>query len=238
MLNLLPLHKDKKLFITTKIIFPYCRIILKILRVKVNFIGFEGFEKDKNGLIVCNHLSYLDIIMIYSFMPCVFITSFDIKNFALPGLLARLGGSLFINRKDVSGIKGEIKSISEILEKGFMVVLFPESTSTDGEAVLPFKSSLVKSAMDTKKPVIPFCIRYRKINNRPVTTENRDLIFWYGNMGFFPHFFKLMSVSSMHVELAALGTIEADNYSSRKELSDEAHKRISDCYQDARVLPK
>lgn len=237
-LNLLPLHKDKKLLITTKIIPPYCRVLLKTFRVKVDFVGFEDFERGKNGLIVCNHLSYLDIVVIYSFMPSIFITSFDIKRFALPGFLARLVGSLFINRKDVSGIKKEIRSIATTLEKGFTVVLFPESTSTDGEAILPFKSPLMKSAIDAEKPVIPLCIKYRKINNNPITAESRDLIFWYGNMGFFSHFFKFMSVSSIQVELVALGTIEPGSYSSRKELSDEAYKRISDCYQDARVLPR
>lgn len=231
-LNLLPVSGDKRLFLKTKITSLYSRGAFKVYGIRGELVGCERLERDSSYLIVSNHLSYIDIVIIASFIPrAVFITSFDIRNFLLPGILARVCASIFVNRRSASGIKGEIKTISDTLERGFNVILFPEATSTNGERILPFKSSFMNAAIQARKPVLPLCIKYRKIENEPINTHTRDFVYWYGGMGFFSHLIKLLSVKSVDVALIILERIDAGQNSSRKAISKEAYKRITSVYE-------
>ena len=231
-LNLLPVSGDKRLLLKTKITSLYSRGALKVYGVRTECIDYKGLEKDISYLIVSNHLSYVDIVIIASFIPkAVFITSFDIRNFLLPGILARICASIFVNRRSASGIKGEIRTISDTLKRGFNVVLFPEATSTNGERILPFKSSFIDAAIQAEKPVLPLCIKYRKIENKPINTHTRDFVYWYGGMGFFNHLIRLLSVKSVDVALIILERIDVSQNSSRKEISKEAYKRITSVYE-------
>jgi 1-acyl-sn-glycerol-3-phosphate acyltransferase len=235
LMNILPVSQEKRLFCKTRIISSYCKLILKILGIRLTVIRHEQYDKKQNYLILSNHLSYVDIFLIASFIPAVFVTSFDIKKFFLPGFVAQLGGSLFVERKSIAGLKREIWNVADTLKKGFHVVLFPETTSTNGERVLPFKSALIESVFEVRKPIIPLCLKYRRVNDEPVVFKNRNMVFWYGNMGFFPHLVKLMSLRSIQVELVVLEKIEVKDHTTRKEISEQAYQKISRCYEDGKV---
>ncbi len=124
-----------------------------------------------------------------------------------------------------------MNKISNVLNLGLNIVLFPESTTSNGEAVLPFKVPFLKSAIITDKVVLPLCINYKKINGGPVTKDNRDYIFYYGSIGFFAHFIRLLTVGSIEVELQGLEEIEVNPHMTRKELSEIAYEKISSSYE-------
>jgi len=73
------------------------------LFLKVCGINIHINESDKsiaNGsLIISNHLSYLDMILIASILPVVFVSSMEVNGSPLLGLFARCGGSIFIERR-------------------------------------------------------------------------------------------------------------------------------------------
>ena len=206
--------------------------MLGILGVRVSSnLRSSEYPPDKNYLILSNHLSYIDIFVLSSHIPAVFIASVDhVQENIVLGKATELSGSLFIERRNRSNIREELKSISTTFHQGANLVLFPEGTTSNGERVLSFKSSFLALAENEDIDVLPVCIKYTKINDENINTENRDLIFYYGNMTFFTHFFKLLSVKSIDVELRFLDVIHPEGYSSRKELSSHVYSEINSAY--------
>lgn len=99
------------------------------------------FEK---GLLVSNHLSYVDVLVIGAITPAIFVSKNEARHWPVFGALARLAGTIFVRRDkrtDVARLAAEIKNA---LDAGVLVVLFPEGTSSAGARVLPFKSALLQ----------------------------------------------------------------------------------------------
>lgn len=181
----------------------FTKLGLKFFGIKVKLIKKYLPEK-KPYLIVSNHLSYVDVLVISSFFPACFVSSVEISKDIFLGTLARLGGTLFVERRSKKRLLKDIDSISNALSNGMSVVLFPEGTSGNGETILPFKRTLFRSAIKSGTEVLPLCLRYVSIDGNPVNKENRDSVFWYGDMKFFPHFINLLKTKSIEVNLTVL----------------------------------
>lgn len=216
-----------KLFYTTKVTSFLVKLSLIVFNVNVKVVDKEGLRKGKNFLAVSNHVSYLDIFSIMSIMNSVFVASVDgVKSDILLGTATRLSGSIFVERKNRSRVQEDMESIKEILSLGYNVVLFPEATTSNGDKVLPFKSSFFASATNAKVDVVPICINYTELNGGTVNKTNRDDVFYYGDLQFFPHLFNMMKQQSITLEIRFLKKIAFDPEKNRKELCDEAHKEI------------
>lgn len=217
----------------TKITSFFCGKVLYILGVRVSSnIASLGLPLNKNYLILPNHVSYIDIFILSSCLPSVFIASVDqAQDNIILGKATELSGSLFIERRSRSNIQKELQSISKTLRLGANLVLFPEGTTSNGEKVLPFKSSFLALAEHEDIDVLPVSIKYTKINDEDINPLNRDLVFYYGDMTFFTHFFKLLSVRSVDVELTFLDIIRPQQHHSRKELASYAFSAISSAIQ-------
>lgn len=217
--------------------FNYCRTVtsflcgigLRILGICATVSQKELLSKGRSYLLVSNHLSYLDILIISSFFPSLFITSKEMRNTFFLGFMAAIGGSLFVERRSISDIKKEIGTIGRLLARGLTICFFPEATSGDGLKMLPFKSSFIESAIQANTDVAVLCIKYTAIDEKPTGTANLDYVCWYGDMYFFPHLMKLFTLRSVKVELRVLDVIPAGKY-LRKEICDMSYKKISDCY--------
>ena len=172
--------------------------ILEVLGIKVK--ASKEIEA-RTYLIVSNHLSYTDILVIASHHPCAFVTSLEMKNAPFLGQLITLAGCLFVNRKNKSKINDEINKLRLALISGISVVFFPEATSTDGGEVLRFKRPLFESSIATQTPILPLTINYHRISGDSFSVKNRDLVCWYGDMNFFPHFLSLLNQESIEVDL-------------------------------------
>ncbi len=215
----------------------FSRLALPLFGIRVQVDHGERLRVNSSGrLIVSNHLSYVDVLIISSLVPSVFITSVELKHTFLLGTLARLSGCLFVERRKFSGLRQEINDITRVLDQGFSVVLFPEGTTSNGECVQQFKNSLFDAAVSAGSDILPFCLRYTKINGESVTTRNRDAVFYYGGMTFFHHLPRLVSQKSVDVEVIPLKTIAATSGVSRKKLAVLAHDAICAAYQ-ARQKP-
>lgn len=206
----------------------FARVILRLLNIRVH--ANHGERLRGNGgarLIIANHVSYVDVLALASLAPSVFITSVELKNTALLGTLARLSGSLFVERRKPSGLKSEIREIAQVLGEGMPVVLFPEGTTSNGDSVRQFKNSLFDAAIAARAEILPICIRYTRVNGHRLTTRNRDRVFYYGGVAFLKHFARLLMLRSIDLEILPLKPIAVSAGDSRKDLAAAAHQAIS-----------
>jgi lyso-ornithine lipid O-acyltransferase len=208
-----------------------CTIALKILGIHVK-VKNKPIDKKKleKVLVVSNHLAYIDILIYASEFPSLFITSVEVQRMFFLGLLSKLGGSFFVERRSKTKLLREIDRIADIMKKGFTVTLFPEGTSSNGDTVLPFKGALFSAAEKADVSIQPACIRYTSINGAPVTEKNRDLAYYYGDIEFFPHLWKLFFVKRMTVTVTFLEPV-VNGSVDRKELVSHVFSQITECYQ-------
>lgn len=205
-------------------------LALKILGIKVSVVNLPVNKKELDKVfVISNHLSYLDILVYSSVFRSLYITSVEVQNMFFLGLMSRLGGSFFVERRSKTKLLQEIDRIADIIKKGFTVTLFPEGTSSNGDSVLPFKGALFSAAEKAKVPIQPVCIQYQTINGQPLSPSNRDLAYYYGDIEFFPHLIKLFFVKQITVKVEFLEKI-ASGTLERKELVDSVYTAISDCY--------
>lgn len=205
-----------------------CRTGCRFMGIRVRADNAE--RNDKQGrLMVCNHMSYLDILAISSVCPSVFISSVEMEKTFFLGFLARIGGTFFVERRNVRNIKGELDGITEIISQGFNVVLFPEGTSTDGSKILPFRSSFLAGASGAGVEVVPVCLKYSKVDGKEFSPENCDLVCWYGDMSFAPHFGRFIGVRRTEADISfmsGLNSLEHD----RKYITRRAQELIESVY--------
>jgi len=203
------------------------RWILCILNVKVDVKGDKS--KITEGLIVSNHLSYLDVIILFSYFPSLFITSTDIRDTFLLGDICKLAGCFFVERRkekrNPETKSQELKLIQTKFEQGFNIFLFPEGTSGDGSGVLPFKVTFFQLAVETQTPVFPICLKY--------LGDNSHLPPWYGDMTFPDHLFKLCTQEKISVVIRILPEIRAQDKVSYAHLS---FQEISKTYHELGIV--
>lgn len=204
----------------------YSRAALKVLGVDVVYKG----ETDGQGLVVCNHMSYLDILIMAAQKPTLFITSVEVRNTPVLGTLAEMGGSVYTERRKRAKIKADISSVDRAFETGLDIVLFPEGTSTDGSRVLDFKSSLFAAAAGRR--VKPAVLRYKTVDGEEFGASNCRKVCWYGSMRFLPHFLGVMRLSGVRAEYEAYPAIAG---ADRKQAAKSAHKIISEKYSERAV---
>ncbi len=158
-------------------------------------VSAEG-SPPKHGLIVSNHLSYLDILCVSSVAPCIFVSKSDVRNWPVFGRLATNGGTIYIDRKSRADAGRVAKEIERTLRAGVRVVLFPEGTSSGGDTVLPFHAPLLESAIRANAPMTPACVDYDIERGDP----RRDVCYW-GDMTFATHFLGLLGKGKVHARI-------------------------------------
>jgi len=190
------------------------RSILKVLDIRSQVEG----QPPACGLVVSNHLSYLDIIIISATMPCFFVAKMEIVGWPFFGRAARSGGTIFLDRSSLASATTVAEQITERLELPVPVLLFPEGTSTDGAQVLRFHSRLIEPAITAGAPITAAAIRYVIEGG----VEERELC-WYGDEEFITHLWKVLGVKGF---AAQLHFGEPRIYSDRRVAADETHAEI------------
>ena len=203
-----------------------CQCARGTMRPFLNRIEVMG-RVPTSGLLVCNHLSYLDIVVLGSLTPTVFISKHEVKNWPVFGWFASLGGTVYV-RRESRGQVGEVAAqIHSLLQDGQLVVLFPEGTSSGGETVLPFKSSLLEPAVAGRHNLHAGCVAYQLDGG----TVSADVAYW-GDMVFGPHLLKLLDRDfvTARVGFADMPEPAAD----RKALAKQLHATVSDLHTRVR----
>jgi 1-acyl-sn-glycerol-3-phosphate acyltransferase len=122
-------------------------------------ITVTGYRPHAPALLVSNHVSWLDIVVLGGLTHTDFLSKYEIREWPLIGWLAARSGTLFIRRGH--GEAGAIsEQIAQRLREKRILTLFPEGTTTDGREVRPFFSRLFGAALDTGTDVVPVALRY------------------------------------------------------------------------------
>ena len=209
----------------------FTRVLLSVLGVKLK-ADTKSLKSGENFLVVSNHLSYLDTLIISSRVGTVFIASVDGHQQEFPlGLITKNSGGIFVERNSRKALREDMGKITAALSDGFNVVLFPEGTTSNGEGLLPFKSSFLNPAGRAGVKIIPVCINYRRLDGHTVGQNNKNKIFFYEDISFIDHFMRLLSVSEIEVTLDSAPEADFRDFSARKELSDHLFKEITGIFE-------
>ncbi|HZT23855.1 MAG TPA: lysophospholipid acyltransferase family protein [Verrucomicrobiae bacterium] len=171
------------------------------------------------GLLVSNHLGYLDVVVMAAITPAIFVSKSEVKRWPVFGQLAQMAGTLFVDRERRTQVPRINESIQTALDEGVLVVLFPEGTSSNGEEVLPFRSALLEPAARGTCPLFAACVRYA-LDDGDV---RREVCYW-GNHTFVPHLLNLLAKRKVRaaVQFAPVTSPPAN----RKELARTLREEV------------
>ena len=198
-----------------------------------------GFKVEVRGtrrrehptLFVCNHVSYFDIPIIGALVDGCFVAKSEVRTWPVIGLMARLQRSVFIERvaRRAADHRNELL---DRLESGDNLILFPEGTSSDGNAVLPFKSSLfaIAESRVAGQPVVvqPVSIAYTKLDGMPLGRYLRPFFAWYGDMDLASHLWQALALGRCTVVVEFHPPVTIAEFGSRKALSEHCQKAATE----------
>ena len=169
--------------------------LLAIFRLKHRVLNAELLPKCGGYLIAANHISWIDIASIQSFLPCRFVAKSEVADWPVFGWMAEQIGTVFIRRESKRHGK-EIANQLETLLPNEPICIFPEGTSTAGDRVLPFRPNLFESAAKSQVQTFPMTIRYLDQDN-----QYSDATAFIGEMTLIDSIIKMLRTKSITVEL-------------------------------------
>lgn len=144
----------------------WAKRLLRILKIKITLSGevLKFLSKD-TYLVVANHISWLDIPVIFSLKPIAFVSASDVKTWPIIGMLAKISGAIFLDRNRKSSLIEVIQAMNHHFKnEKLSICIFPEGITSNGYQVLPFKSNLFQSAFESNKLLLPLSIKYKENN--------------------------------------------------------------------------
>jgi 1-acyl-sn-glycerol-3-phosphate acyltransferase len=191
------------------------RRLLRVLNVDWRAVG----NIPQRGLLVANHLSYLDITVLSAITPATFVAKREVKGWPLFGWFARMAGTIFVHREMRSDVGRTTAEIQEALDEGTLVVLFPEGTSSGGKTVLPFKSALLEPAVQSEHPLFAGCFGYALADG-----SVPDEVCYWGDMTLLPHLLNVIGKRQIAAQVAFARIAESGH--DRKQLALLLHSEV------------
>ncbi|MDO9047459.1 MAG: lysophospholipid acyltransferase family protein [Methylobacter sp.] len=177
----------------------------------------DGELPERRAILISNHISWLDIIVIGQYLPAYFVAKSDISNWPVIGYLARQGGTIFIRRGDKQHIKATADRMVWQLKQNSNIIAFPEGTTTKGDEVLHFHASLFQPALLTKSAIQPVALQYQG-----TAKEHAPFV---GDDDFVSHLIKMLTLDKIEVRLSFLPVINSSG-KSRHTISLETRDII------------
>lgn len=213
-----PIHLLWRLF---RLPSPWPRLFLalaaRIIGARRDLIG-SPLRRDV--VFVSNHLSWIDIPIIAGATGSAFVATSDLRAAPLIGWLCTLNRTIFVQREDRLGVKGQIDQLRAAFAEGWTITIFPEGTTGDGVAPLPFKAPLL-AALDPPPPGVR--VQPVRIDYGAATPE----IAWIDESG--PDHAKrvLMRRGDFVATLRFLDPFDPREYPGRKSIAAEVRRRIA-----------
>ncbi|HTD23303.1 MAG TPA: lysophospholipid acyltransferase family protein [Terriglobales bacterium] len=192
-----------------------CRKILPHLGFKVAWHG----TPPTSGLLVSNHLSYMDILAFSSITPCCFLSKVEVRRWPVFGLVAQTAGTIFLDRRNPAALLRANEELGEMLAQGTLVIVFPEGTTSDGSSVLPFHASLFQAAVNSEVAFTPAYITYSVSDG----SLAEDVCFWR-DMTLVPHLLNLLSKRTLQAFVSFAPAEKG--FQSRKEAAERMYSQV------------
>ncbi len=192
-----------------------CAMILRRMPVDVETQGVPP----RQGLLVSNHLSFLDIILYGAACPCVFISKAEVLHWPIFGTAARMAGTVFVDRSRTAVGSAATADVEVALKEDVCVLLFPEGTSSNGSELRPFHSSFYEPAVRAEAEVVAAAVGYP---DGPDHVEQD--VCYAGDDLFFPRLMKALSMDRIgaRVDFSPRHVV----YGSRKEAMNATREEI------------
>lgn len=183
-------------------------------------------ERGQGRLIVCNHISWLDIMALNAAFPCRFVAKDDVAKWPVIGYLATQARTVYVTRNRRAASNGnQLNHVTQALAEGDSVALFPEGTSSVGEHILPFKGSFFQAALDAQVPLVPVLCRYPATDGSSVNPA----LAYYGDISLWDSIRAIISQPQSRVEVHFLPEVAPQG--SRQELARQLHHILSEVQQ-------
>jgi 1-acyl-sn-glycerol-3-phosphate acyltransferase len=206
----------------------YHRFVCKLIGARITVLGTPA---QGGVLLTANHTGWIDIPILSAVAPVSFVAKQEVNRWPFFGTLARLQRTVFVRRERSKALEDR-DNIRRRLSDGDALVLFPEGTSSDGNKVLPFKSSLLSAAELSvgegarHAPVQPVSVSYVGLHGVPMGRENRPLIAWYGDMDLVSHLWEALGAGPVDVVVELHPPMTIDEAGGRKELAAAAEAAV------------
>lgn len=190
--------------------------LLEMLGVRLRCEGAPAAA----GLLVANHISWLDIYAINALVPTSFVAKDEVRTWPLIGWLSTRAETIFVQRGSRAAAMGAKDQLVDQLRQQTCVGLFPEGTTSEGDSVLPFHSALFQSAIDAGVPVMPVAVRYTDSDGR-----NAAAPVYVGQTSLWQCLCAIVAEDALTVHIAFLPAIDCGEM-TRRELAQKAHRRV------------
>lgn len=177
--------------------------IRAVLNIRVKY---HGNPPSGSGLILSNHRSYIDIVLIPSETPYVIVAKKEVSKWPVIGLAAKAVQVIFVNRQDAQNRRKVRDQILNRIKRGFSVLIYPEGTTFQGPGILPFKPGMFGVAASEKITIYPVAIEFKE----------KDMA-WIGDDTFIPHFFRAFSRRRIDVDVSFGPPISGDDADKLRE---------------------
>lgn len=185
------------------------------LRVRVT-----GQPLRQSVLLTPNHISWLDILALGGAGRSAFVSKAEVRSWGVIGWLAGLNNTVYVEREDRRAVQGQASALSSALRHGKPVALFPEGTTGNGFAMLPFRASLFAAVSPPPEGVRvqPVALDYGAIAPEIAWTDSESaganavrILNRKGSIALIIHF---------------LDPLEHENLGDRKRIAAESHARV------------
>jgi 1-acyl-sn-glycerol-3-phosphate acyltransferase len=202
----------------------YHRLLCHLFGIRLKVSGSPPPPGPK--LIVSNHVSWLDIVILSAVMPVSFVAKKEVSRWPFFGTLARLQRSIFVDRGQRHRAGQSAGTIAARLAAGEAIVLFGEGTSHDGTSVLPFKTSLFAAATVPDIAIVPVSLGYVRAWGLPLGRRKRPAYAWYGDMNLVPHLWNFLGEGPLSVAVIFHEALSEETGRDRKASAKAAETAV------------
>ena len=198
----------------------WSRWVLRAVGIRLRVTG--GTAPRPCGLIA-NHVSYVDICVVSAVAGSIFVSRADVRHWPVLGILARAGGTLFLERavrRDARRVAGQMGAR---LALGYRIVFFPEGRTSRGDRLRPFRSPLFEAAVRAGVPCVPVAVRYT-VRGKDAP-DPHEVVSWDDESPFHLHAWRLANLKGVEVEVRVLPPRSGTD---RKVLAAELEQDVRD----------
>ena len=212
------------------------RVAYRLLGIRISIHG--RLDSHRPLLIAANHSSWKDIIVLAAVADVVFIAKSEVKTWPVFGWLARWQRSVFVERERRRDTGAQVSEVAKRLADGEIVVLFAEGTTSDGNRLLDFKSSLFGAAASALEAsptgnvtIQPVAIAYTHTHGLPLGRYLRPLAAWPGDTALTPHLMGVLKEGAIDVQVCFGRPVVYDRDSNRKRVTREVETQVRQMLQ-------
>jgi len=223
----------------------YHKRVCRLMGIRLEIEG--EVARDKPVLLVANHTSWLDIPVLSAVAPVSFVAKKEVGSWPFVSALARLQRSVFVDRARRTAVGETANEILARLAGGDAIVLFAEGTSSDGNRVLPFMTSLFAAAKPSAKSgpdasagpapeavVQTLSVVYTRLHGIPLGRADRPFVGWYGDMEMQSHAWRLLKSGPLDVRIRIGPQVPLSSFADRKDLARRSEAEVRE--QVVRIL--